>query len=190
MTHDQYRLTYQHATIFEIDLNVVRTRPEASNQQKGVGASRCYGRGGINGNRDDSIRRRLQRLDPAQPAKWGQLTAPRMLAHLCDQMRMTLSEKSCAPIPSPGRYPIIGRLILYVLPWPKGKILGPPEAFVTSPTEWESDLDTLRGLVERFVSEESRDAWPDHPHFGRMSRRDWGVFCHRHFDHHLRQFSA
>jgi len=79
---------------------------------------------------------------------------------------------------------------LYVLPWPKGKIQGPPEAFVTAATEWDKDMATLNGLVEEFVNKGQRDTWPDHPFFGRMSRRDWGVFCHRHFDHHLRQFGA
>ena len=133
---------------------------------------------------------RLERLDSAQPARWGRLTAPRMLVHLCDQMRMPGADKPCDPIPSPARIPIISWVILYVLPWPKGKIQGPPEAFVTSPDVWERDLATLRVLVEQFVDEESRDTWQDHPHFGRMSRRDWGVFCYRHFDHHLRQFGG
>jgi hypothetical protein len=114
-----------------------------------------------------------------------------MLVHLCDQMRMALGEHQCAPIPGPGRYPVLRELFLYFLPWPKGRIQSPPEAFVTTPGEWDAGLATLNDLVERFVTERPRDnAWPDHPHFGRMSRRAWGVFSHRHFDHHLRQFGG
>ena len=133
---------------------------------------------------------RLRGLDAERPALWGKLTAPRMLVHLCDQMLMTLGEHQCAPIPGPGRYPVLRELFLYILPWPKGKIQGRPEVFLMAPTEWDRDLATLNGLVERFVNEGSRDKWPDHPHFGRMSRRAWGVFCHRHFDHHIRQFGG
>ena len=29
---------------------------------------------------------RLARLDSAEPPLWGRLTAPKVLAHLCDQM--------------------------------------------------------------------------------------------------------
>ncbi len=131
---------------------------------------------------------RLKCIEPEQPALWGHLTAPRMLAHLCDQMRVTLGDRPCAPLPGPARYPVLRELILYVLPWPKGKIQGPPEAFLTAPTEWARDLATLNGLVEQFVGQGPGGTWPDHPAFGRMSGQAWGVFCHRHFDHHVRQF--
>lgn len=133
---------------------------------------------------------RLARLDPEQPALWGSLTAPRMLAHLCDQMRMPLRDQPCAPIPSPTRYPVLRELFLYVLPWPKGRIQGPPEAFQADPAQWSEDLATLNGLVDRYLSLEPDRTWPDHPHFGRMNRRAWGAFCYKHFDHHLRQFGG
>jgi hypothetical protein len=32
--------------------------------------------------------------------------------------------------------------------------------------------------------------WPEHPAFGRMSRRVWGVLGYRHLDHHFRQFGV
>lgn len=133
---------------------------------------------------------RLSRLDPEQPPLWGSLTAPQMLAHLCDQMRLPVGGQHCAPAPGPARYPLLRELLLYVLPWPKGKIQGPPEGFQTDPAEWVEDLATLNELVERFVNLEPERAWPDHPHFGRMNRRSWGAFCYKHFDHHLRQFGG
>jgi len=136
------------------------------------------------------ILERLSALDPEQPPRWGQFTAPRMLAHLCDQMRLPLGDWSAAPIPGPLRLPGIGWLVMCVLPWPRGRVQSPPESLVTDAADWGTDLDTLNGLVERFVQEDQRDTWPDHPYFGRMSRRDWGVFCHRHIDYHLRQFGG
>ncbi len=135
-------------------------------------------------------RARFELIEPDQPALWGRLTAPKMLAHLCDQMRMTLGEQHTEPIPGAARLPVVRELFLYVLPWPKGKIQGPPEAFVTTSVGWTRDLATLNGLVERFVSQGPDGQWPDHPTFGRMSGRAWGVFCYRHFDHHLRQFGV
>jgi len=34
------------------------------------------------------------------------------------------------------------------------------------------------------------EEWPEHPAFGALSRRAWGVLIYRHMDHHLRQFDA
>ena len=124
-------------------------------------------------------------LDPTRPALWGRLTAPRMLAHLCDQMRVTLGEQPCSTVPSLGRYPVFRELFLYILPWPQGRIQGPPEVFLAVPDEWDRDLATLNELVERFVRRDPKGAWPNHPHFNRMSRRSWGVFCYRHFESSL-----
>lgn len=133
---------------------------------------------------------RLERLDPSQAPLWGRMTAPSMLAHLCDQMRMPFNDIPSARIPGVPRNPVMRQLVLYLLPWPKGTIQGPPEAFHTEPGNWSDDLSTLKNLVEQFVSAPPDRHWPDHPNWGRMSRREWGVFCYRHFDHHLCQFGV
>ena len=35
-----------------------------------------------------------------------------------------------------------------------------------------------------------RPVSPDHALFGRMSGKDWGFFCYKHFDFHLQQFGS
>lgn len=133
---------------------------------------------------------RLRRLDPTRPARWGRMTAPQVPPHLIDQMRIALGELHVEPMPSPLRYSPLRQLALYVAPWPQG-VKGPPETFTTWPANWETDLDTLEGLVERFVQRgPDRSGWPNHPVFGRMNGRDWGVFSHKHFNHHIVQFSG
>ena len=133
---------------------------------------------------------RLEHLDPKQPPLWGRMSASSMLAHLCDQMRMPFNETPSSRIPGVPRNMILRQLILYFLPWPKDTIQGPPEAFHTMPGDWSEDLARLRNLVDQFVNASPDRPWPDQPNFGRMSRRDWGVFCYRHLDHHLRQFGV
>ena len=133
---------------------------------------------------------RLGRLDPTRPPRWGRMSAPRMLAHLCDQMRMPFNEAPSGPLPGPPRVPGVREAFLYVLPWPKGRVQGPPEAFLTEPGTWAEDLGTLRDLVDQFVSADPRGPWAVHPNWGPLSRRQWGVFCYRHFDHHLKQFGV
>ena len=133
---------------------------------------------------------RLGRLDPTSPPLWGRMSAPRMLAHLCDQMRMPFNDSPSGPLPGPPRVPILREAFLYYLPWPKGRVKGPPEAFVYEPGTWPSDLQKLTQLVEQFVNADPRRSWALHPNWGRLSRSQWGVFCYRHFDHHLKQFGV
>jgi hypothetical protein len=78
---------------------------------------------------------------------------------------------------------------MYWLPWPKEKIKGPPEMFLTPPSEWRGDLAVFESLLDRFVHD-TRTVWPDHPFFGAMTHRSWARFSHRHIDYHLRQFGA
>ena len=90
---------------------------------------------------------RLAGLQPGQPARWGTMTASRMLIHLCDQMRMPFNEKPSGPLPGVPRFPVLWYLALYILPWPKATVRGPPEAFHTEPGNWSDDLATLKKLV-------------------------------------------
>ncbi|MDX1502787.1 MAG: DUF1569 domain-containing protein [Thermoanaerobaculia bacterium] len=143
---------------------------------------------------DEPTRRRiverLRGLTPATPARWGKMNAPRMVAHLTDQMSHTLGDVATRPVPGILRWRPVRAVVLYWLPWPRGRAKGPPEAFVTRPAEWSTDLERLVGLVERMGGRDPGGEWPDHALFGRMSGDDWGFFCQKHFDHHLRQFGV
>lgn len=132
---------------------------------------------------------RLGRLRPDTQRLWGKMDAPRMIAHLTDQMRHTLGDVRATPVSRFRRIPAVRWLAIYVLPWPKG-IPGPAEAFVTQPEAWETDLAALCGLVLRFPDHFSRRQFGEHPFFGNMSPEMWGDFCYRHFEHHLRQFGV
>jgi hypothetical protein len=118
------------------------------------------------------------------------MNAPQMIAHLSDQMRHTLGDATAEAQPGVLRNPLVRYVVIYWLPWPKGRITGPPDAFVTRPTIWEADIATLITLVDRFVALRSERTWPDHAMLGAMTGRDWGAFCYKHFDHHLRQFGV
>ena len=143
---------------------------------------------------DDSCREgilaRLRRLRPEAPRRWGRMSAAQMIAHLSDQMRHALGDCPVAARPGPLRFPIVRYASIYVLPWPRGRIKGPPEAFTTRPTSWESDVGGLVTLLQRFAARGPAGRWPDHALFGHMRGPDWGVFVHKHFDHHLRQFGV
>lgn len=140
--------------------------------------------------RHEEVVSRLRALTPDSARRWGRMTAPQMVTHLTDQMTHTLGDVPCTPVPSVLRLPPAKYLAIYVIPWPRGRITGPPDAFVTQPGEWEADRTRLVDLVDRFVALGPEGAWPRHALFGPMSGRDWGVFCYKHFNHHLTQFGV
>jgi len=133
---------------------------------------------------------RIRGLRADASPRWGKMNAPRMVAHLTDQMYHCLGDVPVQQQPgflslSPVRY-----LSIYVVPWPRGRVQGPPEAYVTKPVSWEKDVQSLVQLVERFALQDAGAEWPNHALMGRMTGYDWGVFCYKHFNHHLKQFGA
>jgi len=134
--------------------------------------------------------RRFRSLRPDTPPRWGRMSASQMLTHLSDQLRHALGDASAAAQPGPLWWPGIKQIVMYWLPWPRGRVNGPPEAFLTQPTEWAGDLATFEALLARFVAQRERTEWPGHALFGPMTRTSWGRFSHRHFDYHLKQFGA
>ena len=138
----------------------------------------------------EAILTRFRSLGPDVPRRWGRMSAAQMLTHLSDQMRHTLGDARARPRPGPLRWPMVKQAVMFWLPWPRGWVQGPPEAFVTRPTTWEADLAAFETLVQRFVDQDERQDWPEHAFFGHMTRQSWGCFCYRHFDYHLRQFDG
>jgi hypothetical protein len=135
------------------------------------------------------IMARLSRLAPDAPARWGRMNAPQAVAHLADALRMALGELPCAPKHLPIRYPPLKQLIVYVLPFPKG-VDTAPELIGRPPSSWGGEMTDILRLLERVAQRPPASGWPDHPSFGRLSRRAWGVLIYRHMDHHLSQFGV
>ena len=76
------------------------------------------------------------------------MTSSQMVCHLIDQLRIALGELPTQPVSGVFRYPPFKQVVINVLPWPKGRIQGPPEAFTTVSTEWEKDVTRLQQLLE------------------------------------------
>lgn len=131
---------------------------------------------------------RLRGLTPDSARQWGRMSAPQMVAHLTDQMTHCLGDEPCRPERTFLHWAPFRHLAIYWIPWPKGRIKGPADAFVTRPVDWDTDLGRLIGLVERVAASDPDARWPEHSFFGPMTGRDWGFFCYKHLDHHLRQF--
>jgi hypothetical protein len=132
---------------------------------------------------------RLTRLDAGIQPQWGKMNCAQMLAHLADGMRMTLGDLPCKSKSGPLRYTPLKQLIIYWLPWPQGAPTA-PELISRASAGIEHETAAVQTLLERFAQSDGKSQWPEHPAFGKLSAKDWGVLAYRHIDHHLRQFGV
>lgn len=133
---------------------------------------------------------RAEALTPQSTRVWGKLTAPQMLAHLSDGMRMTYGD---LPVASKDMWftktALVKWLVIDVMTWPKGTPTA-PELLARPCEPWDDERAKLVGLIRRFETEASRRSWPEHPAFGRLSGAQWGRLGWKHLNHHLTQFGV
>ncbi|MES2179478.1 MAG: DinB family protein [Gemmatimonadota bacterium] len=132
---------------------------------------------------------RIAKLTPAAVPRWGKMSAPEMVVHLADALRMATGDLAVRSKKVPVRFPPLKQLLIYVIPFPKG-LPTAPELRSRAPSAWDGEVDDLVAMLEQFGQRDSAKPWPAHPVFGTMSRTDWGVLAYRHTDHHLRQFNV
>lgn len=131
---------------------------------------------------------RLRALTPTTQPLWGTLTAPRLLCHLADQLRVGLGDLQARPRGSFATRTLLKWVVVYTtMRAPPGRVQTLPEMLTTTPTTWEADLRACEQLVERLATATST---PPHPAFGALSPSGWGRLTWKHLDHHLRQFGV
>ena len=138
---------------------------------------------------------RIEKLTPETHHRWGQMNARQVVHHLSLPLKAGM-----------GRYPVtadgpkflrgtFGKLlVIYIMPWPKGKTPTAKEFDMvannwTGPEFDEGKAELLK-TVNEFVSLPESYKFPEHPAFGHMTRKQWGDLQGRHFDHHLSQFGV
>jgi hypothetical protein len=138
----------------------------------------------------DHFRERMRRLRPDSPAQWGRMNAEQMLCHLIDALHVPLGEVPVKEVPGhPLRFFPLRWLLVYALPWPKGKIPTLPEFQKTRSVNFPEEQATFSAALDRFVARaQSAEPYGVHPGFGRLSSREWGRLVFKHMDHHFRQF--
>ena len=132
---------------------------------------------------------RLERLTPDAGARWGRMTAPEMVCHCTDALKMISGELVAASKNLPLRFTPLKQLVIYWLPFPKGAPTA-PELRARRPREWAGELDAFRRELDAVVGRGAAGPFVPHPAFGTLSPRAWGVLCYRHLDHHLKQFGV
>jgi hypothetical protein len=141
---------------------------------------------------DPDRRALLTRIDAVPPGAaplWGKMNASQMLSHLVQSAGMAAGEVPVRPLRMLLRFPPLRQFIVYLLPIPKG-IATAAELMPVDGAELEACRSELHRLLDRIALQRNARSWPEHPAFGRLTGREWGVLIYRHFDHHLRQFGV
>ena len=133
--------------------------------------------------------RRYDKLNDQSRPQWGKFTVGRMVRHCADGVRMATGELAVKPKPGPFRNWLVGKLIIYVMPWPKGAPTAPELLSVDDPA-LDVSRSELRAALDRLVAIGPDGSLAEHAAFGKLSGKDWGVLAYRHLDHHLTQFGV
>jgi len=136
----------------------------------------------------EAMVQRLRSLTPQHQRRFGKMTAPQMLCHVSDQMRVALGD---LPTRSFGGF-LSGQLIRWYAihtpgPWPKGKVKTAREMLTAQPAAWDADVQACETLIARFGPESPNAV---HPRFGRLTPREWGILAAKHLEHHFGQFGV
>jgi hypothetical protein len=138
----------------------------------------------------DEICRRVECLTPEHKPVWGKMNAAQMLAHLNDALRMAAGDLPTAPKKTPLKRWPIKQLVVYVLPWPKGVPTAPELLARIDGADLKVEQEEFRKIAGKLAAKRAADSWPEHPAFGVLTHKAWGVLGYRHADHHLRQFGV
>lgn len=136
-----------------------------------------------------SMLARIDRVSSGAKPRWGKMNAEMMLGHLIESLRMAIGELPTRSKKLPLRYFPLKQLIVYWLPFPKGAPTA-PELLPKETGTIDHGRSELARLLRVFAERAQQTEWPEHPAFGRLTARAWGVLVYRHFDHHLRQFGV
>jgi len=135
----------------------------------------------------DALLMRLSRLTPDAAPTFGTMSAAKAMRHLIESLEVPLGEKQAKSaffLIVWAHRPLLGRILTKA--WPT---LKPKPGYVAEPVDaaaWQADVARLVELLDRFAQPPA--TMPAHPHIGRLTKDQWGVFLQRHMDHHLQQF--
>lgn len=136
----------------------------------------------------DDCLRRIGRLAPDTPPRWGRMEVAQMLAH-CAEVQEVMNGKPLEGTPWLFRLvrPLIKRAVLSRRPYPKG-VKTHPQYLQRSEKHFEPEKRRLLEALAEFRASGAKGA--RHPLFGPLTPEEagWGAF--KHLDHHLRQFGA
>ena len=143
---------------------------------------------------DSSLRaafaERVKKLNQDSKAGWGKFNASGMLAHLNDSYRLFTGELKCKSKNLPLRYTPIKQLVIYVAPFPKSAPTAPELLARCDAAVLDDEKKAFEAMIMKLAGIKPGDPLPEHPAFGALTYKAYGVLLARHTDHHFKQFGV
>lgn len=140
----------------------------------------------------DAIRDRIVSLSPNNQKQWGKMNLPQVLAHLRKAMELALDKQKKPPFNFLGFFlgPFIKKMVLSETPYREG-LPTAKKMIINNERNFEVEKEKLLSTLDLFFQNgPDYAAAIKHPMFGNLTGGEWGYSQWKHFDHHLRQFSA
>jgi len=136
----------------------------------------------------NEVEKRVQSLTPESKPLWGKFNSSQMLSHCALVIGMSLGDVPTKFKSSFLCFTPIKKLIIYVVPFPKGAPTAPELLPAQSCDFQQSQADLLKAMAK--LRARRNGPFEIHAAFGELSLADWGALSYKHLDHHLRQFGA
>ena len=133
---------------------------------------------------------RVKKLNPETKGAWGKFSVGGMLAHLNDSYRMCTSELKVKSKNLPLRYTPIKQLVIYVAPFPKSAPTAPELLARCDAAVLDDEKKAFEAMIMKLAGIKPGDPLPEHPAFGVLTHKAYGVLLARHTDHHFKQFGV
>lgn len=137
-----------------------------------------------------SFSERVKKLNPETKGAWGKFSVSGMLAHLNDSYRMCTGELKVKSKNLPLRYTPIKQLVIYVAPFPKSAPTAPELLARCDAAVLEDEKKAFETMIMKLAGIKPGDPLPEHPAFGVLTHKAYGVLLARHTDHHFKQFGV
>ncbi|MDH5804908.1 MAG: DUF1569 domain-containing protein [Gemmatimonadota bacterium] len=138
----------------------------------------------------EKFAKRISLLTTHTKNRWGRMSVEEMVAHLNAAFEVSFGRIQMTPQKTLMRLAPLKFLLIYVVPWPKGKARAPREYLPPPQKHLESEKSRLIDLIEEFAQTNPANLNAPHPLFGKMTARQWDALHRKHLEHHLTQFGV
>lgn len=134
----------------------------------------------------ESIKVRLEKLNPDSPSVWGSMNPAQMLAHCAEVQEVTNGKAlTGTPILVKLMGGLIRKIVLSEKPYRRDGRTH-PQYVVADPKDFVEQKSRLLKAIDEMRSQSPTSS--KHPIFGKMSADDKGWAMYKHLDHHFTQF--
>jgi hypothetical protein len=133
---------------------------------------------------------RANKLTPNSQRQFGTMTPDQSLHHINLMLKASLGETAATFSGSNFKAALVRRVVISPMPIPKGKTKAPSQLVASGHYDLEAEKQEFKGILDRLASKDSGYQWPVHPLFGKMTRKQHGLFAYKESNHHLKQFGV